>query len=371
MTCSFRVLGPVECIVGGSSLPLGGPKQRAVLAMLLLEHGRVIPVERLTEALWGEEAGDGTRNVVQVYVSNLRKALEPASRALGTVNVIETRRPGYMAIVPEDELDVAVFGRLVAAARRSVERGDAAQAVAQLTQALALWRGPALADVVDERVLRSAALRLDTARLGAATDRIELEIGLGHNRTVLDDVARLVDQNPLDERLRGLGMLALYRSGRQREALAAYREIRELLVDRLGLEPGADLRRLEGLILQQSPELEPKVAATGGGTEDLATILGTSIVAARGALVVEGRRIALDRPVTTIGRRPDRDIVVDSTKVSRHHADVRRAPEGFVVVDVGSTNGTFCGGVLIDGPHRLRPGDVITVGPAEIAYVES
>ena len=369
VTCSFRVLGPIECVVDGTPLPLGGPKQRALLAMLLLEHGRVVAVDRLMDALWGDDVGDGTRNVVQVYVSNLRKVLEPAARSLGAATVIETRRPGYLAAVPDDELDVAVFERLVTAARRSVDRGDTAAASAQLREALALWRGPALGDVLDEEVLRSAAVRLDAARLGAAIDRLELEIGLGHHIDVLGETTGLVERHPLDERLRGLFMLALYRSGRQVEALATYRQIRERLIDELGLEPGADLRRLEGLLLQQSPELGPG-RPSRSGSEDFATILGTSILAPRGALLVGGRRVPLDRPVTTIGRRADRDIVLDSARVSRLHAEVRRTPEGFVLHDTGSTNGTSCGGVRVEGTHTLRPGDVIVIGTVDLVFVE-
>jgi DNA-binding SARP family transcriptional activator len=367
---AFRILGPLDVVIDGRSLPLGGPKQRAVLALLLVDHGHVVSIDRIGDALWGDQAGDQTRNLIQVYVSNIRRALEPAAAAFEVDGFLRTQRPGYLIEVPDDELDLAVFERLAALARRNAQQGDARTASAQLLQALDLWRGPALADVADEEPsLSGTVTRLEAARHTAAVDRAELELDLGHHAEVLEESAGLVAADPLDERARGIRMLALYRSGRQADALACYQEGRRHLVDELGIEPGPQLRALEDLILQQSPELDGPASA--GGVRELSTMFGTSIVAPRAVLIVDDRRIPLDRTVTTIGRRADRTIALDDTRASRSHAEVRRRGDGYVVVDTGSTNGTRVNGTRIDEPTALQPGDEITIGSTVLRFDES
>lgn len=371
MAPAFRVLGPLEVIVDGRPLALGGPKQRAVLALLLVEHGHVVSVDRIGDGLWGEQAGDQTKNLIQVYVSNIRRALEPAAAAFGIDGFVRTQRPGYVAEVPADELDLDVFERLTALARRNAQQGDARTASAQLQQALELWRGGALADIADdEPSLAGTIARLESARHTAAVDRAELELALGHHGDVLDVSAALVEADPLDERARGVHMLALYRSGRQADALACYQNGRRILVDELGIEPGPQLRALEDLILQQSPELD-QPAEAAAAVRELSTMFGTSIVAPRAVLVVGDRRVALDRPVTTIGRRADRTIPLDDNRASRQHAEIRRRGDGFVVADAGSTNGTRVNGVRIEDPTPLRSGDEIVVGATTLLFEES
>jgi predicted ATPase/DNA-binding SARP family transcriptional activator len=238
----FRILGPLE-VEGVSAL--GGPKQRALLARLLLQAGRVVPVERLVDDLWPDEPPETARHALQVYVSTLRKALG-AGRIRGESG-------GYVLALGGDEMDAERFEQLAGEGARLLERGDAHSARNALQQALDLWRGPALPDVGAS--LATERARLDSARLAAFEDRIEADLDLGRHDELVPELEALVREEPLRERPRRQLMLALYRSGRQADALAAYRDARRALVEELGLEPSAELRELEAAILRQEASL--------------------------------------------------------------------------------------------------------------------
>src|SRR5262245_49691282 len=240
----FALLGPLEIRGQNGSLPLGGPKQRAVLALLLLDANRVVPRTRLIDGLWGEQPPETAIQAVQVYVAQLRKLL-PAG-------MLVTRRPGYMLEVEPDAVDVKRFERLVSAARET----DAEETSALLREALGLWRGPALADISDEPFAPVEAGRLENLRLAALEDRIEADLALGRPHELVGELESLVARHPHRERLRSQLMLALYRAGRQAEALAAFRAARTTF-DELGLETSPELRRLEQQILAHDPALEP------------------------------------------------------------------------------------------------------------------
>jgi DNA-binding SARP family transcriptional activator len=229
----FRVLGPLEVLDEGRSIPLPGPKARALLVLLLLDANRVVPLDRLVDGLWDEAPPETATKTLQVYVSQLRKALGPER--------IQTHARGYSVAAGPDELDTARFEHLAGEGR--------------FDEALAVWRGPALADFREERFARDAAARLEELRLGAEEGRIEGELAAGRDSQVVADLERLVSEHPLRERLRGQLMLALYRSGRQAEALELFRRTRTELVDALGVEPGPELQELHRAILAQSPEL--------------------------------------------------------------------------------------------------------------------
>jgi predicted ATPase/DNA-binding SARP family transcriptional activator len=235
----FRVLGPLE-VVGddGAAVPLGGPRPRAVLAALLVEVNRTVSVDRLIDAVWGASPPASAQNALQVHVHALRGVLG-ADR-------IATRPPGYVLRVGDDELDAVRFDRLVAEGRPA--------------EALALWRGAALADVAHEPFAQVEAARLEERRLAALEARIDADIETGGHTQVAAELDALVADHPHRERLRAQQMLALYRSGRQADALAAYREARHAL-DELGLEPSAELRALEQQILRQDPSLDLPAAA--------------------------------------------------------------------------------------------------------------
>ncbi|MER5812488.1 BTAD domain-containing putative transcriptional regulator [Streptomyces sp. NPDC002033] len=249
----FRILGPLQ--VSGPRGPVRIPpgRQEVILAALLLEANRVVSTDYLVDLIWDDEPPDTARTQVQICVSRLRKVFTTAAIAAA----ITTRPPGYALKTEGDLVDAAVFARRVAEARTLRKRGETAEAVELLRLAGELWQGDCLSGVSSE-TLRSKALQLDEERLTAAETRIELELDLGRHHQLVGEIQLLVRVHPLRERLRGQLMLALYRSGRQAEALESYRVGRELLVEELGLEPGGELRGLERAILSGAvPPLPP------------------------------------------------------------------------------------------------------------------
>jgi len=253
----FRVLGPLEVLAEGSPITLGGTKQRALLAVLLLHAGQVVPAERLIDDLWGEAPPDTAANALWVHVANLRKALEPGRRKGQPGTVLVTRSPGYLLKVDREALDVARFDDLTAEARQALADGQAGQAAGMLRQALALWRGPALADLASEPFAQRWIVALEERWLAATEDRIEADLASGRQQELVGELEALIAGHPLRERPRGQLMLALYRAGRQADALEAYRRTRKTLADELGIDPSPALQRLEQAILSQDPTLAP------------------------------------------------------------------------------------------------------------------
>ena len=232
----------------GRTLPLGGGKQRALLAILLLHPNEAVSRDRLIDALWGENPPPSAHQSLDTYVSRLR-------RALGQDRLV--RRPaGYMLVVEAGERDLDRFEELLGAARESAAAGNAAGAAGKARTALELWRGPALADVLYEPFAAAEAGRLEERRLVALEERFDADLAAGNGPELVPELDALVRAHPFRERLLGQLMRALYRSGRQAEALAALQSARHRLADELGLEPGPQLRELERQILQHDPELD-------------------------------------------------------------------------------------------------------------------
>jgi WD40 repeat protein/DNA-binding SARP family transcriptional activator len=243
----FGLLGPLEVRNGdGRTVPLGGPKQRTVLAHLLLRAGQFVPAERLIDELWGEEPPVAARNVIQAYVSHLRKALGPER--------LEGRSGGYVFHVEQSEIDVFRFEGLVRDARKMAAT-DPVAAVELYGDALALWRAPPLDDLADQPSLRVAITRLQEQRLAATEERLAAELGLGRHAELVPELETLTAQYPLRERLWSHLITALYRSARQGDALAALRRVRGILVEQLGIDPSPELQKLEEQILTQDPVL--------------------------------------------------------------------------------------------------------------------
>jgi DNA-binding SARP family transcriptional activator len=243
----FRVLGPVEVWDGESHLEVGGPQQRALLALMLLNAGYTLPINRLVDELWGDAPPETAVKGVQVLVSQLRKALGE--------ELIATRSRGYAIQITPGQLDLTRFERLAAEGRRALEAGDPRSASARLREALALWRGAPLGGLSLQPFVQAEALRLEEIRLAALEDRIDADLESGLAAELVGELEALVARNPLREHLRSQLMLALYRSGRQAEALDVYRQTRATLVDQLGIEPGRELRELEQAILRQDEAL--------------------------------------------------------------------------------------------------------------------
>ena len=247
----FRMLGPLEAWRGGTPLRLGGERQRALLALLLVHANELVRTEQLVDQLLGETVSDGALNTARVAVSRLRRVLEN-----GDDGILLTRPGGYVLKAGPEQLDAALFERLRSEGHGLLGAGDAEPAAARLREALALWRGPPLADLALLEFVQPEIRRLEQLRLLALMERIDADLVLGADSELIGELEGLVASNPLQERLRAQLMLALYRAGRQAEALEVYRQVSELLRDELGLETSRGLQELERQVLRQDPALE-------------------------------------------------------------------------------------------------------------------
>jgi lactate 2-monooxygenase len=250
-TLDFRVLGPIEVSANGCALPLGGSKRRAVLAILLLHANEVVSVDRLIDDLWAERRPQNAAAGIHNHVARLRKVLG--------ADTLVTHHGGYSLEADPASIDLTRFEQLCADA----EHSDPGTRAALLRDALELWRGPALADLALEPFAISEGARLEEARFAAIENRIDADLSLGRHGELVGELRQLVAANPLRERLRGQLIVALYRAGRQAEALAVYRDARRILSDELGLEPGPALKELERGILRQDPELAGPIYLSG------------------------------------------------------------------------------------------------------------
>jgi len=287
----FRILGPLEVVADAGPVALGGARQRATLAILLLSANRVVSVDRLAEDLYAGAAPVTAVTQVQRQVSELRKALGATA--------IETRPPGYRVRVTHDGFDLHRFERAAAEGSRALAESDAQRAADLLREALALWRGPPLADFGYHSFAQGSVERLEEMRLAAVEDRIDADLALGRHADLVGELEELVGEQQLRERPRGQLMLALYRSGRQAEALDVYRGTREALVREFGIEPSPDLQTLERAILNQDPALAP----SGGARSSLSSPRQAErslLVVSRRADDVDGL-LALAQPLATRG----------------------------------------------------------------------
>ena len=329
----FRLLGPVEAIADSGPLSLGGPKQRALLALLLLRANEVVPRERLIDELWGDAPPPAARDTVKVYVGRLRKLLTQN----GSPEHLVTRGGGYLLQIQPEQLDLHRFESLAATGSRSLADGDAKTAAAVLGEALSLWRGPALVDLGEVPFVAAEQARLEEQRLSALEDRIEADLALGQTSSVVPELQQLTREHPYRERFHRQRMLALYRDDRQAEALAAYQEARTALVDQLGLEPSTQLRDLEKAILAHDPALErpqietdtpepraaPDAMPSGPARRRLRVLLLTAaavvvVAATAGALLHDGAEATVAvRPNSVAVIDPDSNKIVADIQVGR------------------------------------------------------
>ena len=252
----FAVLGPLEVTRSGERLPLGGRQQRAILAMLLAEPGTIVSVGRFGDTLWGQETPSGFVTTVRTYIFHLREVLEPDRGHGDPGKVLVTEPGGYRLDICGSVVDTAVFEDLVHAGRDALDRHAYEEASAALTRGLRLWRGEAFADIADLSFALPIVARLEAMRVIAQGLRIEADLALGRHAAVLPEIDRLVVEHPLQEQLHGQRITALYRLGRQSDALAAYRDIRSRLRDELGIEPGRQLKQLHRAVLAQDAVLD-------------------------------------------------------------------------------------------------------------------
>ena len=274
----FRIFDRLEVIERGAELPLGGSRQRVLLAVLLVHRRERVSTDQLIEALWGDSPPPTANKTIQVYVSRLRKAIGDG--------VLETRDHGYRLAADALDVDADRFEMLAHEGRAALDTGDARRAATRLTEALALWRGPPLGEFAYEPFARGEISRLEAERVAAIESRLSAELQLGRGRQLVPELEQLVDEHPLREGLVSALMLALYRAGRQADALAAYRAARRRLVDELGLEPGVELHELERRILDHDPSLLPRSRVIGPVTRRPVRAIAALVAAA--AAVVAG-----------------------------------------------------------------------------------
>lgn len=344
-----RVLGPLEVLKDGEAAPLGGPKQRSVLALLAAHVGSVVPVDALVDGVWGDEPTPGARSTLQTYVSNLRAVVG---------NVIVREGGGYRLEIEPDSVDAVVFERAISASR---EGRDVAIAAQRLRSALALWRGHPYADIVGVHSLEVEAARLEELRLAALEARIEAELTLGRHAELVPELEVLCAEHPARERFRAQHMLALYRSGRQAEALRAYRKTRRYLAEELGLEPSSGLRDLERQILNHDPVLQldigPRVETRAFLLTDIedSTVLWEVETAAMRRAVAEHDAVVLEAVEAaggTIVKRVGDGLDVAFADVGAAVSAARAIQEQLARTDWGPT-----------GPLRVRM--AIDVGEVE------
>jgi predicted ATPase/DNA-binding SARP family transcriptional activator len=314
----FRVLGPIEVIRDGSSVALGGPRQRVLLALLLVDAPRPVPIDRLADELWHGDPPDAAATTLRAYLSKLRSVL-------GADAAITSSGAGYALEVAGDDVDATRFERLANEGHGALERGATRRAAMRLRSALEIWRGPAFAGDSDEGSLRTAAQRLEDLRVSALEDRIEADLALGEDAELVDELEGLVRDYPYRERLWRQLMLALYRAERQTDALAVYRRARGLLDEELGLEPGEELQRLEQAILrhevpaarptEERHNLPAPVSSFVGRETELADI--DRLLSTRRFLTLSGvggvgkTRLALEAASRALGESPDGVFLVD------------------------------------------------------------
>ena len=356
----FGLLGPLEVRRGGELLTLGGVKQRAVLGVLLANAGRTLSTASIADAVWDEEPGDRYEATLQVYVSTLRKIL--AGETGDARRVLVTAAPGYRLEVDPAHTDLGRFRRLRDLGMRELAGGEPARAGEMLRQALGLWRGRPLDDLRELRFATEVAIPLEDERMRTLEARIDADLRAGRHRDVVGELQALVADQPLRETLWAFLLLALYRSGRQADALATYARVQRMLRDELGIEPSRELQELHLSILGQRENLAAPSASVAL-TETLRT-RDRDICA---ELVLPSGTVALRSGKTSLGRSPECVIRLDDPEASRHHADIVSVVDSFMVIDRGSTNGTLVNAQPITR-HILSDGDEITVGTTTMRF---
>ncbi|MFJ6895157.1 AfsR/SARP family transcriptional regulator [Streptomyces hokutonensis] len=343
----FSVLGPVRAWRGAQELDLGSPQQRAVLAALLLRRGRPVPLTELLDAVWGEEQPAASVSVLRTYVSRLRKVLEPGRDASQVPSLIVSVGDGYIVRLPTDALDLAVFEQRVAEAKTLRAAGELSIAADLLHTALDRWQGAALAGLPGP-LAESEGSRLNEEHLGALEIRLDLDVELGRHDEVIAELISLSGKHPLREQLCQLLMLALYRSGRQAEALETYRRTRSTLVAELGIEPGAPLQDLHDRILAADPSLAPafpEERQAGLRTEPSA-VPAPDPVRPSEAHAVRPAQLPADLPTFT-----GRDVELDETRALLPEAG--SLPAAVVISAIGGMAGIGKTTLAVHWAHRI------------------
>jgi DNA-binding SARP family transcriptional activator len=365
----FGVLGPLQLTAGGTLVPLGAPKQRAVLAMLVLNRNRPVSVDALIDAVWDQLPVPAARTSIHSYVSRLRGLIGAAG--VDANQVLASAPPGYQLNVADADCDLGRFVTEKNAGVHAAAAGRFEDASGYLSAALVQWRGPVLDDLREFAFVDTFATALSEVRVAVQTALAEAEIACGRADAVIPRLEVLSAEHPFRERLWVQLITAYYVTERQSDALNAYRRLKANLAENLGIDPGPTLRSLHERILRQEP-LETKQAAQTIATRSVVDLSAHTGTLAGPAAVAElrgtdGQRYRLEVS-TRIGRRPDNDIVLDGDAVSRHHAVVIDTGGSFVISDLRSTNGVQVQGRRIQSSAALVDGDHIRIGGHEFTF---
>jgi len=372
MGLGFGVLGPLQVSVNGALVPLGTPKQRAVLAMLVINRNRPVSLDSLISAAWEDWPPPEARTSLHSYVSNLRRLLGRAGVEPRTV--LASAPPGYRLNVPDAASDLGRFVVEKTAGVQAAAAGRFEQASDHLSVALAQWRGPVLEDLRDFRFVDPFATALIEDKVVAQTVRAEAEIACGRAYSVIGELEALIGEQPYREPLWAQLITAYYLAGRQSDALDAYRRLKTTLAEDLGIDPGHSVRGLHERILRQE-RLDVKQTAKSAA-QDIVTVLEqrspVSTPSTRAHLRdTSGHCYPLDAVAIGIGRLADNDIVLDDPKVSRHHAVIIDTGTSYVVNDLRSANGVEVQQQRIRGSATLADGDVLRIGDHRFTFETS
>ena len=364
----FGVLGPLQMSADGTEVPLGAAKQRAVLALLLINRNRPVAIDTLIDAAWRQDPPPEARASLHTYISNIRRLL--SNVGVDPAAVLVKAQPGYRLNVPDATCDIGRFTIEHAAGMRAAAAGQFEQASSHLSAALSEWRGPALQDLSDFQFVNAFAAALAEDKLVAQTASAEAEIACGRTHSIIAQLESLAVEHPYREPLWAQLITAYYLAERQYDALEAYRRLKTALADDLGIDPGPTLRGLYERILRQEP-LDVSRVARATAKRAVAT-LERRTRASQQPVVAQlrddaGRSYPL-RGATRIGRLPDNDIVLDDDMVSRYHAMIVDTGNSFVITDLRSANGVEVADKRIRGSATLADGDHIRIGDREFTF---
>ena len=364
----FGVLGPLQMVINDSEISLGTPKQRAVLAMLLINRNRPVGIDSLIDVAWEQGPPAGARATLYSYVSNLRRLMGGIDGGVPLVSA----PPGYRLSVLDSQYDLGRFGSEQNAGVRAAADGRFEEAADHLSAALAEWRGPVLDDLSDFNFVDAFAKGLTEEKVVTHIARAEAEIACGRAHSVIADLEALTPDQPYREALWAQLITAYYLCGRQSDALDAYHRLKDALAEDLGIDPGPEVRDLYERVLRQEP-LDVRTAAQSSADETIGTM--SAHIAAHPGIAhgpslrdQDRRTYPLVATTTRIGRSPDNDVVLPGAKVSRHHAAVVDTGSSIVIVDLKSANGVYVSGRRIHTSAALTEGDRIRIAEHQLTF---
>ena len=365
----FGVLGPLQMTVDGTPVALGTPKQRAVLAMLVINRNRPVGIESLITAAWEQWPPAEARASLHSYVSNLRRLL--SKNGIDPRSVLVSAPPGYRLNVAETACDIGRFIVEKNAGVQAAVAGKFESASRHLTAALAEWRGPVLDDLVDLQFVDAFAAALVEDKVLVHTAMAEAEIACGRAYAVIGELEALTAEHSYREPLWAQLITAYYLTERQSDALDAYRRLKDTLAEDLGIDPGPTLQALHARILRQEP-LDIKSSAKATAARTIVSIDQRTAVGAQHAVGClrekSGSTHSLTAAATRIGRQSDNDMVLDDASVSRHHAVIIDTGTSFVITDMKSANGVFIGDQRLRGSATINHGDRIRICDYEFTF---